>query len=131
MIIGQAANAKAMTSQEILKLKDVIIYEEPVTETEKTTDWYASPIMVMNENAKTKKPEAIFFFVKSTGYYGAFENHVQINCVNPSESFVKMDNNKTISLKTSMAFEENPYDDNFKYRIDRKAVEGIFAKFCK
>ena len=38
MIIGQTANAKVMTSQEILKLKDVIIYEEPVTETEKTTN---------------------------------------------------------------------------------------------
>ena len=131
MIIGQTANAKAMTSQEILKLKNVLIYEEPVTETEKTTDWYASPIMVMNESEKTKKPVAIFFFVESTGYQGAFANNVQIDCVNPSKSFVKMDNNETISLKTSMAFEENPYDDNFKYRMDRKAVEGIFAKFCK
>lgn len=75
MIIGQTANAKVMTSQEILKLKDVIIYEEPVTETEKTTNWYATPMAVMAENAKTRKPEAILFFVKSTGYYGVFENH--------------------------------------------------------
>ena len=131
LMLGQTANAKAMTSQEVLKLKDVIIYKEPVTETEKTTDWYATPVSVMAENAKTRRPEAILFFVESTGYYGAFANHVQINCVNPSESFVKIDNNKNISLKTSMAFEENPYDENFEYRMDRKAVEGIFAKFCK
>ena len=131
MMLGQTANAKVMTSQEILKLKDVIIYEEPVVDTEKTTDWYATPIAVMAENAKTRRPEAIFFFVESTGYYSALANHVQINCVNPSESFVKIDNNKNISLKTSMAFEENPYDKNFEYRMDRKAVEGIFSKFCK
>lgn len=131
VMLSQTANAKAMTSKEILKLKDVIIYEEPVIDTEKTTDWYATPITVMAENAKTRRPEAIFFFVESTGYYGAFANHVQINCVNPSESFVKIDNNKNIILKTSMAFEENPYDKNFEYRMDRKAVEGIFSKFCK
>lgn len=131
VMLGQTANAKAMTSQEMLKLKDVSIYKEPVIDTEKTTDWYATPIVVMAENAKTKKPETIFFSVKSTGYYGAFTNNVQINCVNPSESFIKIDNDKTISLKTSMAFEENPYNDNFEYRMDRKAVEGIFTKFCK
>lgn len=53
VMLGQTANAKAMTSQKILKLKDVIIYEEPVIDTEKTTDWYATPVTVMAENAKT------------------------------------------------------------------------------
>ena len=83
LILGQTANAKTITSQQMLKQKNVTIYEEPKINTEKTTDWYANPIIVSSVNAKNKKPEVIKFVIESRGYHGAFNNNVQIDCPKP------------------------------------------------
>lgn len=131
IIFSQVAIAEAMTSKEMLKLENVVFYEELSEGTDKSTDWRATPVMVVSENAKTKKPEIIFLYIESEGYRGAFANSVQINCVKPTQSFIKANNDKNISLKTSMAFEADPWNDNFQYRMGRNVVEGLFAKFCK
>lgn len=130
LIVSQSVSAKAITAKQMLKLKDVMIYEQPVVDTVKTTNWFATPTAILSENTKSKKPQIIALDVSSTGYYGAFDNGVVLNCLKPLQSYVKADNRK-ITFKESMAFEDNPYNDNFEYRLDRDAVTGLFSKFCK
>ena len=131
LILGQSANAKPMTEAQVMKLTEVGIYIEPTADNPKPTNWYATPVAVIKAHPKTKIAQTIMLQVFSSGYYDGFDRNVELNCVNPSKSSVHNPyTNSDIPLKTSMAYEFDPRNPNFEFRMERKAVEGMYKKFC-
>ena len=125
-------NAQSMTSDQMLAFGSTMIYKQPVVNTTKTTYWFAEPYAILSENLKTKQPEVIMVAVESKGYRGFFDQTIQLNCIKPSQSFIMTKNHvNNMSLIEAMDIKEDPDSEKFEYRIDKKVVETIFAKFCE
>ncbi|HAO59186.1 MAG TPA: hypothetical protein DCQ89_02015 [Psychrobacter sp.] len=132
LIISTPAIAKIKNADDLFSIEEVEIWDDPVGDGVRSTTWTAKPFVILSPSDRKLKPEVMMLYVSATGYEGVFENLVQIDCKNPVKSHVVdgNPNGRNISFKESMAYPDDPWDENFGKRIDRKAVEGLFRHFC-
>ena len=125
-----SANAKINNGNDFFKNQQVEVFNQPLGDGVKSTTWYAKPLRIQLPENNALKPEVMWLQVYSTGYTGAFNQYVEINCKEPVKFHIMTADGDKISFKTSMAYPDDPWDDNFINHIDRDAVGGIFSYYC-
>ena len=93
--------------------------------------WYAKPLRIQAPSDEKLKPQIMWVHLHSTGYSGVFNQYVEINCKEPIKSHIMIGADENMSLKDSMAIDWDPWNDDYKYRIDRNVVGELFSFYCK
>ena len=131
ILLVTSATAKVKNADDFYAHKAVKLYYEPLDH--RGTQWYADPLRINSPENDNLKPENFWLHVYSEGYYGFFNQYVEIDCKEPIKSHVRTADGEKISFKDSMALPNNPeqtHDTTYPFRIDRGAVEGIFSYYC-
>lgn len=127
------ANAKINNGNDFLNKQNVELYYDPLGDGVRGTTWSANPLRIQSPNNQSLKPEVMWIHLHSEGYYGLFNQYVEINCKEPVKSHIMTADGEKISLKKSMSYPDTPestYDTTYPDRIDRAVVESIFSYYC-
>lgn len=127
-----SANAAIDNASQFYQNQEVELYYDMIDSSRGTT-WYAKPLRINSPQDNSSKPDNMWLHVWSDGYYGFFNQYVEIDCKNPIKSHVRTADGNKISFKESMSYSDNPettIDTTYPYRINRGAVEGLFEYYC-